>query len=81
MSNGCGSSFSKETSNYTLEYGKDIHPQGYSEAIVSTNNMRPSGGITVNTGPLKFTLKKKGMDLLMRYSLTKIMIRFLVKMN
>jgi hypothetical protein len=52
--------FSKETSNYTLEYGKGIHPHGYSEAIVSTNNMRPSGGITVNTGPLKFTLKKKG---------------------
>ncbi|UBZ05619.1 hypothetical protein LDL76_09560 [Salegentibacter mishustinae] len=52
--------FSKETSDYTLEFGEGIHPRGYSNAIVSTNNMRPSGGITVNTGPLKFTLKKKG---------------------
>ena len=52
--------FSEETSNYTLEYGDGIHPQAYSNAIVSTNNMRSSGGITVNTGPLKFTLNKKG---------------------
>lgn len=30
------------------------------QAIVSSNNMRPSGGIAVNTGPLSFHIHKKG---------------------
>ncbi len=52
--------FSDESSDYTLEYGDGVYPMEASNAIISTNNMRPSGGIDVNTGTLKFTINKKG---------------------
>jgi len=43
-----------------LEYGKDISPLQPKERIISTNNMRPQGGISVNTGPLSFSINKMG---------------------
>ncbi|AWX43524.1 hypothetical protein HME9304_00513 [Flagellimonas maritima] len=52
--------FSEGESTYTLEYGSDIVPKRPDERIVSTNNMRPRGGIKVNTGPLSFSLNKLG---------------------
>ncbi|MCM4160089.1 hypothetical protein FHG64_09675 [Antarcticibacterium flavum] len=52
--------FSEESANYTLEYGEGILPSRVSNGIISTNNMRPQGGITVNTGPLKFSINKQG---------------------
>lgn len=55
---------SEKSSNYMLEYGEGVFPMRISDRIVSTNNMRPSGGITVNTGPLKFNIDKKGSGFL-----------------
>lgn len=52
--------FTGETSDYVLEYGEDIRPIWPKERIISTNNMRPGGGITVNTGPLFFKINKEG---------------------
>lgn len=52
--------FSDKDANYTLEYGEGIISNGFQERIISTNNMRPRGGITVNTGPLSFTINKSG---------------------
>lgn len=52
--------FSEKTGDYTLEYGEEISAKRPVGGIVSTNNMRPQGGITVNTGPLKFTVDKQG---------------------
>tara|TARA_B110000902_G_scaffold210855_1_gene241384 strand:+ start:11803 stop:14403 length:2601 start_codon:yes stop_codon:yes gene_type:complete len=52
--------FSEKSSNYILEYGENIAPLQSKEQIVSTNNMRPRGGITVNTGPLSFNINKRG---------------------
>jgi len=56
--------FSEKSSSYTLEFGPDVSPKLYSERIVSTNNMRPQGGISVNTGPLQFTIDKQGSGFL-----------------
>ena len=52
--------FSKETSDYILEYGQNIFPIQPKERIISTNSMRPKGGINVNTGPLSFSINKIG---------------------
>ncbi|MBO3099685.1 exo-rhamnogalacturonan lyase family protein [Gelidibacter pelagius] len=52
--------FADEASNYTLEYGEGIYPMEPENRIVSSNNMRPTGGIVVNTGTLKFNINKKG---------------------
>lgn len=52
--------FSDQYSDYTLEYGQDVSPTRFPEHIISTNDMRTNGGITVNTGPLKFTINKFG---------------------
>ncbi len=52
--------FSDENSEYTLEYGEGIYAMQPQTRIVSTNNMRPRGGISVNTGPLFFNINKKG---------------------
>lgn len=52
--------FSEEGSEYVLEYGDSIVPILSKEKIVSTNNMRPQGGIEVNTGPLSFSIHKMG---------------------
>ena len=52
--------FSEEGSEYVLEYGDSIVPIRPEEKIVSSNNMRPQGGIDVNTGPLSFSIHKEG---------------------
>ena len=52
--------FSEEVSDYVLEYGNSIVPMICKEKIVSTNNMRPKGGVDVNTGPLSFSIHKMG---------------------
>ncbi len=52
--------FTEKSSSYTLEFGPDVSPKPYAERIISTNNMRSQGGITVNTGALKFTIEKQG---------------------
>lgn len=52
--------FSEKHTDYTLEYGKDIQPIKLENPIISTNNMRPQGGITVNTGPLSFSINTRG---------------------
>jgi hypothetical protein len=52
--------FSEKSSNYTLEYGPGVSAKPSPQRIVSTNNMRPQGGITINTGPLEFTIDKQG---------------------
>lgn len=52
--------FSEKSTDYILEYGNDIMPMQAKERIISTNNMRPRGGIIVNTGPLSFSINKMG---------------------
>lgn len=52
--------FAEEGSDYILEYGEDVVPMLPTEKIVSMNNMRPQGGIDVNTGPISFSIHKKG---------------------
>ncbi|MCL5246507.1 hypothetical protein M4I21_11845 [Cellulophaga sp. 20_2_10] len=52
--------FADENTNYTLEYGDGIYAMEPEDRIVSVNNMRPQGGITVNTGALQFNINKKG---------------------
>ena len=52
--------FSDSSSDYLLEFGEGVVPMQSKERIISTNNMRPKGGVTVNTGPLSFSLNKKG---------------------
>ncbi|MEB8329786.1 hypothetical protein OO009_10490 [Flavobacteriaceae bacterium KMM 6897] len=52
--------FSEEGTEYILEYGDSIVPIRTEEKIVSANNMRPQGGISVNTGPLSFSIHKMG---------------------
>lgn len=52
--------FSEEGSDYVLEYGDGVVPMLPKEKIISTNNMRPQGGIDVNTGPLSFSIHKRG---------------------
>jgi len=52
--------FSEAGSDYVLEYGKGVVPMKISEKIISSNNMREQGGIDVNTGPLSFTIQKRG---------------------
>jgi hypothetical protein len=52
--------FSEKSSNYILEYGEHVSPMQPKEKIISSNNMRPRGGIDVNTGPLSFRINKMG---------------------
>ena len=52
--------FTEKSSNYTLEYGPGVSRKIFPQHIVSTNNMRPQGGITINTGPLEFNIDKEG---------------------
>jgi len=56
--------FSEESTDYMLEYGKDISRIQPKDCIISTNNMRSRGGISVNTGPLSFNIDKKGTGFL-----------------
>jgi len=52
--------FTEKTSEYILEYGEGIEAMQSPNRIISTNNMRPGGGIDVNTGPLSLSIKKLG---------------------
>ena len=52
--------FSEKTSNYILEYGDSVEPMQSPDRIISANNMRPGGGIEVNTGPLSLSINKLG---------------------
>jgi hypothetical protein len=52
--------FADENVDYTLEYGEGIYAMEAENRIESVNNMRPRGGIIVNTGTLKFRINKKG---------------------
>jgi hypothetical protein len=52
--------FSEKSSDYILEYGKNVSPLLPKEQIISVNNMRPKGGINVNTGPLSFSINTTG---------------------
>jgi hypothetical protein len=52
--------FSETSSDYILEYGKGVAPLRAKDRIISANNMRPRGGISVNTGPLAFEINKMG---------------------
>ena len=61
--------FTEKDTNYTLEYGAEVVPMQSKTKIVSTNNMRPSGGINVNTGPLSFAINKSGNGFLDKVSL------------
>lgn len=61
--------FTEKATEYSLEYGPDVVPARSKEKIISTNNMRPGGGIQVNTGPLSFAINKKGNGFLDMVSL------------
>ena len=52
--------FSEGGPEYILEYGDSILPIRPTQKIVSSNNMRPQGGMHVNTGPLSFSIHKEG---------------------
>ena len=52
--------FAEKTSNYILEYGEGIDPIQSPDRIISANNMRPGGGVEVNTGPLSLSINKLG---------------------
>jgi hypothetical protein len=52
--------FSEEEEDYIVEYGSSVSPIQSFDKIISTNNMRPAGGIKVNTGPISFSIDKKG---------------------
>ena len=52
--------FADENVDYTLEYGDGVYAMEPENRIESVNNMRPRGGIIVNTGSLKFKINKKG---------------------
>jgi hypothetical protein len=56
--------FSDKSVEYTLEFGKGVVPKQPKLCIISTNNMRTRGGVTVNTGPLSFNLNIKGSGFL-----------------
>lgn len=45
--------------DYVLEFGPDVHRAPLAgPRIAMLNNQRPGGGIDINTGPLKFTVRK-----------------------
>lgn len=56
--------FTDESPDYTLEYGEGVYAMNLTHQIVSTNNMRPKGGIIVDTGTLKFNINKQGQGFL-----------------
>lgn len=53
--------FSGEGSDYTVEYGPDIiNAMDYDQKLYVKNNQRSYGGVTVDTGPLRFTIDRGG---------------------
>lgn len=53
--------FSEESSNYTVEYGSGVrNALEYDQRLYVKNNQRSYGEITVDTGPLRFTIERGG---------------------
>lgn len=53
--------FSETSSNYTLEFGKDIVRKEFpGDRVTVENNQRPYGRVKVTTGPLQFTINRLG---------------------
>jgi hypothetical protein len=53
--------FSGEGENYTVEYGDDVRNSlDYDQEIYVKNNQRSYGEVTVDTGPLRFTIERGG---------------------
>lgn len=53
--------FSGEDSDYTVEYGKEVqNAKNYEQQLYVKNNQRSYGGVTVDTGPLRFTIDRGG---------------------
>lgn len=53
--------FSEESSNYTVEYGSGVrNALDYEQRLYVKNNQRSYGEVTVDTGPLRFTIERGG---------------------
>lgn len=53
--------FSGEGNNYTVKYGENVQNRfDYDQRIYVKNNQRSYGGVTVDTGPLRFTIERGG---------------------
>ncbi|MGN6530576.1 MAG: exo-rhamnogalacturonan lyase family protein [Ginsengibacter sp.] len=53
--------FSEKDDVYTLEYGNDVKRKPYTgQRVLVENRTRPSGATDVTTGPLKFTIDRRG---------------------
>lgn len=51
--------FTTTSPSYVLEFGPDVHRAPIAGAHVTVNNnQRPAGGVDVETGPLKFNVRK-----------------------
>lgn len=57
--------FSEASDEYFLEYGEDVSREPYEgERVVVENNQRPYGRVQVSTGPLRFTISRRGSGFL-----------------
>ena len=53
--------FSEEGSDYTVEYGENVrNARNYDQELYVKNNQRSYGGVTVDTGPLRFEIERGG---------------------
>lgn len=53
--------FSGTSSNYTLEFGKEVVRKEFTgDRVIVENNQRPYGRVKVNTGPLQFIINRLG---------------------
>lgn len=53
--------FSDDDTEYTVEYGAGVrNALDYRQSIYVKNNQRSYGGVTVDTGPLRFTIERGG---------------------
>jgi hypothetical protein len=51
--------FTTASPNYVLEFGPEVHRAPYTGPRLTVyNNQRPGGGVDVETGPLKFNVRK-----------------------
>ncbi|HET8866580.1 MAG TPA: hypothetical protein VFM80_12865 [Gracilimonas sp.] len=51
--------FTDEETDYTVEYGPEVHnSMDYDQILTVKNNQRVNGEVTVNTGPLRFEVNK-----------------------
>lgn len=56
--------FSEDSLSYTLEFSPNVSHKLFSERLVSKNDMRLQGGISVNTDLWQFTIDKKEIGFL-----------------